>query len=106
MSEINKPLLIIKPSQKLHPDQQRKLNESAEAWSKGSGFKAVVLGYGVEAEVHHDLMPLVDAITKQTEAIQKLADSNEALIQAMAEAEGLDEDDREPGTYLDGSTLD
>ncbi len=32
--------------------------------------------------------------------------SNAALVQAMAEAEGMDDEDREPTTYLDGSTLD
>lgn len=46
------------------------------------------------------------AMRKQTEAIQHLVESNAALIQAMAEAEGMDDEDREPATYLDGSTLD
>lgn len=49
---------------------------------------------------------LVDAIRQQTAAIQQLAESNAALIQAMAESEGMDDEDREPSTYLDGSTLD
>tara|TARA_R110000850_G_scaffold264606_1_gene393779 strand:+ start:21217 stop:21387 length:171 start_codon:yes stop_codon:yes gene_type:complete len=49
---------------------------------------------------------LVDAIRQQTAAIQQLAESNAALIQAMVEAEGMDDEDRGPTTYLDGSTLD
>lgn len=49
---------------------------------------------------------LVEAIRQQTSAIQQLVESNAALIQAMAEAEGMDDEDREPNTYLDGSTLD
>lgn len=35
---------------------------------------------------------LILSIQEQTKAIQSLADSNQILIQAMAEAEGLDED--------------
>lgn len=49
---------------------------------------------------------LIEAIRQQTDAINRLASSNAALVQAMAEAEGLDEDERGPDTYLDGSTLD
>lgn len=45
---------------------------------------------------------LMQAMQEQTDAINRLANSNAALIQAMAEAEGLDED-QEPTTYLDGS---
>lgn len=52
------------------------------------------------------LSDLVDAIRQQTAAIQQLADSNAALIQAMAEAEGMDDEYQEPTTYLDGTTLD
>jgi len=45
---------------------------------------------------------LVDAIRQQTDAINRLANSNAALVQAMAEAEGLEEEDQAPDTYLDG----
>jgi len=49
---------------------------------------------------------LIEAIRQQTDAINRLASSNSALVQAMAEAEGMDDEDREPPTYLDGSSLD
>lgn len=45
---------------------------------------------------------LMQAIQHQTDAINRLADTNSALIQALAEAEGLDED-QEPTIYLDGT---
>jgi len=51
------------------------------------------------------LAQLLEAIRQQTAAINRMAESNMALVAAMAEAEGLD-DDQEPTTYLDGSTLD
>ena len=52
------------------------------------------------------LAELIEAIRQQTDAINRLAKSNAALVEAMAEAEGMDDEDREPTTYLDGSTLD
>lgn len=45
---------------------------------------------------------LIEAIKANTDAITQLAQSNAALIQAMAEAEGLDEGE-EPSVYLDGT---
>ena len=44
---------------------------------------------------------LMQAIGQQTEAINRLADNNAALIQALAD-EQPDDEDREPNTYLDG----
>lgn len=49
------------------------------------------------------LAELIEAIRQQTDAINRLANSNAALVQAMAEADGMDDEDREPTTYLDGS---
>jgi hypothetical protein len=43
---------------------------------------------------------LIAALHQQTQAINRLADSNQALIRAMAEA---DPDEEDPDTYLDGS---
>ena len=52
------------------------------------------------------LAELIEAIRQQIDAINRLASSNAALVQAMAESEVMDEEDREPTTYLDGSSLD
>lgn len=49
---------------------------------------------------------LMQAMREQTDAINRMADTQAALVQAMAEAEGLDDADQELATYLDGSTLD
>lgn len=43
---------------------------------------------------------LLEALTQQTAAINRLAASNEMLVQAMAEDQGMD--DPEPTTYLSG----
>lgn len=46
------------------------------------------------------LEDLISAIHQQTMAISALAQSNQALVQAMAEAE---DEEGEPTTYLDGT---
>ncbi len=50
------------------------------------------------------LAQLLDAIRQQTAAINRMAESNMALVAAMAEAEGMnDDEDAQPGSYLDGT---
>ncbi|WP_372966720.1 hypothetical protein [Marinobacter sp.] len=44
---------------------------------------------------------LIAALQQQTDAINRLADSNAALIMAMADAEGLDSEETKPEQYLD-----
>lgn len=45
---------------------------------------------------------LISAMLAQTEAINRLASSNEALVRAMAEAEGADPEDMDAPMYLSG----
>lgn len=51
------------------------------------------------------LIPLLTALTKQTDAINRLAQSNEMLVQAMAEGEGIEPEDRPPTVGLNGRPL-
>lgn len=46
---------------------------------------------------------LIAALHEQTSAINRLACSNEALVQAMAEADGMD--DAPSTSYMDGSPV-
>ncbi|MFT7337619.1 MAG: hypothetical protein ACI92B_000941 [Marinobacter maritimus] len=46
---------------------------------------------------------LLEAIRQQTAAITRLADSNAALVAAMADADGMDDEGRVSIHYLDGS---
>lgn len=48
------------------------------------------------------LAELIQALRLQTEAINELAESNRALVEAMAEADGLDADEVPTTYYLDG----
>ena len=47
---------------------------------------------------------LIAAMTKQTEAITRLAQSNEMLVQAMIDSEGMDSGDMSSSSaYLNGA---
>lgn len=50
------------------------------------------------------LQELVNAIQEQTRAITSLVNTNMMLIQALAESEGIEDEDQ-AGTYLDGSPV-
>jgi|25_taG_2_1085351.scaffolds.fasta_scaffold16373_2 DNA-directed RNA polymerase sigma subunit (sigma70/sigma32) len=49
------------------------------------------------------LAQLLEAIRQQTAAINRMAESNMALVAAMAESEGMIDEDAQPGSYLDGT---
>jgi hypothetical protein len=85
-------------SEKLHQRLMQHLNPIADS----IGCAVLVLDKGLSASVQHDLAPLIDAITDQTKAIQALANSNTALIRAMADEP---EQDQEPMTYMDGRPI-
>jgi hypothetical protein len=51
------------------------------------------------------LTRLIAALAAQTEAINRLADSNMALVQAMAETEEADDPSAPPVSYMDGSPV-
>lgn len=51
------------------------------------------------------LTQLLLALTKQADAINRLAQSNEMLVQAMAEGEGIEPEDRPPTVGLNGRPL-
>lgn len=68
------------------------------------GAKVVVADGGADVTLHQDLSPLVAAITAQTEAITRLAMSNEALVAAMAE-EDPDMLELPVRQYMDGSPI-
>lgn len=77
--------------------------------SDASGLQSGRLSLGPEPAAF--LIPLLQAMSEQTAALNRLASSNESLSQAvsnlideMANADGQDPD-AEPTTYLDGSRV-
>ena len=102
MSEQRKSLLVGQIEHRLSMAQAVRLREALEPAANRLGLELLFVGAGMKAEVYRDLTPLVEAIEKQTAAITALAESNRALVEAMAEADADDDDDHAPAMYLDG----
>lgn len=89
------------------PSEHRTSLPERGFWIKGDGAlldQQEMLGQQADSRIIRLLTPLVSAIQTQTEAINNLAASNMALVQAMAEDVGEDPDDPNAGSvYLDGS---
>ncbi|CAI3795815.1 hypothetical protein [Rheinheimera sp. MM224] len=92
MNEPEKPLLVIKLNQPLSPDRMASIKNHVQTLT---GFPCLIVDADTVVELHHPTMqPLIDAISKQTDAINKLADSNMAIVDEIAgmnDADGLAE---------------
>lgn len=94
--------LILKYPGPLSREQSDRLAERANELAAKMGLRAITVTDGIDATViPAGIGELVKAIGAQTEAVTRLAVSNEALVQAMIESEGMDED-FPPRTYLNG----
>jgi hypothetical protein len=96
-------LLVLKCQQGLGIKDVKMIQEAFGPTAKALGAELVVTDGGSDLHWQQDLSPLVSAITAQTEAITRLAMSNEALVAAMADEDDLLE--TPAGTYMDGSKI-
>lgn len=106
-SQPNEPrpsLLVVKCPQGLGIEDAQSIKEAMEPIALALGAKVVVAEGGADVQLHQDLSPLVAAIAAQTEAITRLAMSNEALVAAMAE-EDPDMVELPVRQYMDGSPI-
>ena len=85
---MTKGALIITTDHHLTDTQTALLSKYADEAAKELGLTPIVLDGGMKAEVSHDLSGLIAAITAQTKAINHLAGSNMALVEAMTGPEG------------------
>lgn len=80
------------------------LKESVMPLAQSLNLEVMVLDASVEVEVRYSQDPILVALRDQIIAINRLAQSNEMLVQAMAEGDGID-DGRPATQYLDGSPV-
>lgn len=97
-------LLVVKSPRALEVQEIQILREAMEPVAEALGAKVMVADSGADVQLYQDLGPLVQAITAQTEAITRLAISNEALVAAMAE-EDPDMVELPVRQYMDGSPI-
>lgn len=97
-------LLVVKSPRALEIQEIQILKDAMEPVAQALGAKVVVADGGADVQLHQDLGPLVAAIAAQTDAITRLAMSNEALVAAMAE-EDSDMVELPVRQYMDGSPI-
>lgn len=94
-------LLVVRIPCHVDMEQANRLKEALLPISKSLSLEVMVVDGGADAHIQTDNRALLAAMAAQVEAINRLAASNEALVQAMSEGE--EEADPEPETYLDGT---
>lgn len=93
--------LILKYPKALTEEVVDRIRQTAEPLAQEMGLKCLVFADGMDATVvPAGMSELVQEMRAQSAAINRLAASNEMLVQAMAEDQGMDEP--EPATYLSG----
>ena len=97
-------LLVVKCPTILEIKDSQMIRSAMEPIALALGAEVVVADGGADVSLYQDLSPLVAAITAQTEAITRLAQSNEALVEAMAQEEP-DMLELPVSTYMDGSPM-
>ena len=71
---MNKPLLVLSCDRLFSEEHRENMRDALAVLADKVGMEAMVAEGGVTVSVHRDLQPLVDAITKQTEVMSRLAD--------------------------------
>lgn len=114
MNEQSKSLLVVKVAGRQTSETIEAIRLALDPLAQEIGAKVLVSDSGVDAALHQDLRPLcqqlaalIDAMAKQHSVFCRLVASNEALVQAMAEADGGDQGDTEapPRVGLNGRPL-
>lgn len=99
-------LLVVKAPNGLSYAQAEAMRKVLGSTAKEVGMKVLLLQDGMDATVvPAGMADLVAVMRAQTEAISRLAASNEALVQAMAEAEGVEPWDVPATVGLNGRAL-
>ncbi|WMN19260.1 hypothetical protein QL104_07585 [Pseudomonas piscis] len=97
-------LLVVSIPHLMTKDQRERMNAVLQAHAERLGFKALVLDGGATAQLQPNLGELIAEQRKQTTLLGQIATQNLALIEALAEDQGLDPD-AVPQSYLSGAPV-
>lgn len=95
-------LLVVSIPHLMTKDQHERVSAALQAHAERLGFKALVLDGGATAQLQPNLSELLTEQRKQTEVLEQIALNQIALIEALAEDQGLDPD-LQPMSYLNGA---
>lgn len=84
MNERQKSLLVIQYHDYLTDKTREKLKGMIHPMAEQLGVEALILDCGMTAQIHSDQEPLIDALHRQTEAMERQTQVLTALVAAMA----------------------
>lgn len=82
----NKPVLIIQQTQHMSREMTRSAFEMSKRIGQRLGFEAVFVPMGMSAHVDPGAA-IVEALAQQTKAINRLAESNQQIVDCFLSAE-------------------
>lgn len=97
-------LLVVSIPHVMTKEQRERMSAALQAHAERLGFKAIVLDGGATAQLQPNLGELLIEQRRQTALLEQIATQNLALIEALADDQGLDPD-AAPQVYLSGAPV-
>ncbi|WP_300747502.1 hypothetical protein [Pseudomonas sp.] len=96
-------LLVVTSPHPLTLEQRKRMSESLSPLVDRLGVQMLVLDGGATAQLQPGMQGLLDEQKKQTAILERMAEQQSLLIQALAEDQGEQDPDARPLTYMDGT---
>ena len=97
-------LLVVSIPHLMTNEQRKRMISALEAHAERLGFKAMFLDGGATAQLQPNLGELLVEQRRQTALLEQIATQNLALIEALADDQGIDPD-AAPQVYLSGAPV-
>lgn len=101
MNEQGRSLLVIQFKGALNPEHQQRVFEAVKPTAQTLGMELIISDESTTVQVHTDQTPLLEALQRQTEAMDRHTQVLTALVAAMA-GEMVAEDDVPRAVGLNG----
>ena len=103
MSELRKGLVVLRVDGHLSQELRRDLQNALSLAAEKAGMTGLVIEAGMEVDVHHDLSPLINSVNQQTAALNRLVETNQALLISLIDDDVAEASEGSVAQYLDGS---
>lgn len=100
--EQSKSLLLIKSSKMMTQEFYQRLKEITTPIAERCGCEVLIADESFDASIHSDIKPLIE------EQLSEQRKTNELLlmlIEALAEDQGVDDEEGQPARHLDGTPV-
>lgn len=95
-------LLVVTCPSPLTMEQRKRMADSLAPMADRMGVQMLVLDGGATAQLQPGIQGLLDEQKKQTAILERMAEQQSLLIQALAEDQADQDPDARPLTYMDG----